>query len=306
MVTRKVKAFDKVDEVFFRDNIYPQREPVVLNDLDIGPCTSKWTMEYLAKIGGDDEVKIHVSDVPQMDFISKNFVYKTLPFRLFVQRVSQEKQQEYFLSENEKYYLCSLGANPRKDVADICKQYPTLADDIHFPPFFNPTQFFSSVFRIVSRGVQLWTHYDIMDNMLIVVSGKKRVILFPPTDALYLYLNGDKSEVLDIDNPDLEKYPEFVRTTKYECILEPGDVLFIPAMWFHNVINLEFGVAVNIFWRHLDESYYDSHDIYGNKDLLPGTRALQVIDRAIKILNELPDDYRDFYARRIISKIRRQ
>jgi len=33
-------------------------------------------MEYLAEIGGDDEVKIHVSDVPQMDFISKNFVYK--------------------------------------------------------------------------------------------------------------------------------------------------------------------------------------------------------------------------------------
>ena len=41
---------------------------------------------------------------------------------------------------------------------------------------------------------------------------------------------GDKSEVLDVDNPDLEKFPEFAKATKYECILEPGDVLFIPGM----------------------------------------------------------------------------
>ena len=31
-----------------------------------------------------------------------------------------------------------------------------------------------------------------MDNMLIVVSGRKRVVLFPPSDALNLYLNGKK------------------------------------------------------------------------------------------------------------------
>ena len=33
------------------------------------------------------------------------------------------------------------------------------------------------------------------------------------------YFSGDKSEVLDIDNPDLIKYPLFVRATPYECIL---------------------------------------------------------------------------------------
>ena len=41
-------------------------------------------------------------------------------------------------------------------------------------------------------------------------------------------LSGDKSEVLDIDNPDLLRYPEFVKATRYECELEPGDILFIP------------------------------------------------------------------------------
>lgn len=43
---------------------------------------------------------------------------------------------------------------------------------------------------------------------------------------------GDKSEVLDIDTPDLQLYPDFVKACRYECVLEPGDLLFIPGTGF--------------------------------------------------------------------------
>ncbi len=75
-----------------------------------------------------------------------------------------------------------------------------------------------------------------MDNMLIQVVGLKRVVLFPPADFDFLYMNGDKSEVINVDEPDLEAYPLFAKATKYECELKPGDILFIPALWLHNVI----------------------------------------------------------------------
>lgn len=45
---------------------------------------------------------------------------------------------------------------------------------------------------------------------------------------LYSLWPGDKSEVLDVDTPDLERYPDFVKACRYECILEPGDMLLIP------------------------------------------------------------------------------
>ena len=67
-----------------------------------------------------------------------------------------------FFLQNEKYYLRALGDNPRTDIADITKQFPELAEDIHIPQFFSPEKFFSSVFRISSNGIQLWTHYDVI------------------------------------------------------------------------------------------------------------------------------------------------
>ena len=63
--------------------------------------------------------------------------------------------------QDEKYYLRSLGVNPRKDVADVHKDFPQLAPDLRIPDLYPEDRFFSSVFRIASRGVQLWTHYDV-------------------------------------------------------------------------------------------------------------------------------------------------
>lgn len=56
--------------------IISQRRPAVLRGVSLGPCLEKWTVEYLGQNGGDKEVKIHVSTVPQMDFLHKNFAYK--------------------------------------------------------------------------------------------------------------------------------------------------------------------------------------------------------------------------------------
>ncbi|XP_001635034.2 tRNA wybutosine-synthesizing protein 5 isoform X1 [Nematostella vectensis] len=298
-----VKIFHGLSREEFLSDVYSKREPAVLRGLDIGAAVTKWTPKYLAEVGGEKLVKVHVCSEKGMDFINKNFVYKTLPFNQFVMRASHSTQTDPFLAPEERYYLRSLGDDPRKDISDIEEHFPNLARDLQVPEFYPKEQFFSSVFRIASAGSQLWTHYDIMDNLLIQVKGCKRAVLFSPKDAKNLYLNGDKSDVLDIDCPDPAKYPRFYSAVQHEALLEPGDVLFIPALWFHNVVSLDFGVAVNVFWRHLPAEMYDNKDVYGNKDLLPATRAMQIVDRAVKLLQELPDGYKDFYARRIICKL---
>ena len=142
-----------------------------------------------------------------------------------------------------------------------------------------------------------------MDNLLVQVVGRKRVVLFPPSDSAHLYLAGDKSQVLDIDNPDPTHFPRFAMATRHEALLEGGDVLFIPALWFHNVTALDFGVAVNVFWRHLGAEFYDAKDTYGNKDPPQVQRALQVVEKAAKLLGELPQEYRRFYGHRLLAHL---
>jgi hypothetical protein len=56
--------------------------------------------------------------------------------------------------------------------------------------------------------------------------------------------SGDKSRVVDIERPGPE-FPLFTAATRYTAELEPGDVLFIPAFWFHNMKVLYLYVSLS-------------------------------------------------------------
>ena len=282
-----------------------------MRGLYIGTCTNKWSSEYLYEVVEDAEQAVaHVSNEPRMNFIKKNFSYKQMTFKELVERSSGNgndncgDDHQKLVATAEHYYFRALGKNVRKDASDFREQFPSLQRDMQFPDVFPTGSLFSSVFRMSSASVQLWTHYDVMDNILIEVRGHKRVVLFPPDQALCMYLRNDKSLVVDIDHPDPGEYPLFLKAKRYECIMEPGDVLYIPALWFHNVTALNFCVAVNVFWRNLDAKMYDTRDVYGNKDLLLASRAQEGVNRACKLIHGLPNDYRDFYARKLIQSIK--
>ncbi|BES91723.1 tRNA-yW synthesizing protein 5 [Nesidiocoris tenuis] len=299
-----VECYNFTTKEHFQEFIRERRRPLLLKNADIGLCKEKWTVDYLAEMLGSNQVKVHVCPVGNMSFLNKNFTYKSLEFKDFIRRAAAEVHREWFLCENECYYLRSIGSDRRgRDVADIGRQFPKIAKDIAFPKLFDDEDFFSSVIRIGSRGVQIWTHYDVMDNMLIQVSGEKRVVLFSPEDTHYLYLSGDKSRIPDIDNPDPSDFPDFAKARRLETVLRPGDVLFIPALWHHTTEARTFGVGVNVFWKNLPHEMYDKTDVYGNKDLIPATKALNDINKAIQSLSVLPKTYKDFYLQRAIAAL---
>ena len=278
-----------------------QRKPLVLRGLDIGSCTSRWTPDYLIDTYGKVESTVQVSSSSRMNFVQKNFIYKKMLFGELIQNASSTKPDAGDC--HQFLYFRSLGEDVRKDVSNFHKQFPLLAADVSIPNVFQEQDYFSSVFRLASKGTQLWTHYDVMDNILLQIVGDKKIYLYPPSDALNLYLKGDKSTVMDVENPNLEEFPNFALVHSYECILKPGDVLFIPALWFHNVTSLDFGVAINVFWKNLSSDLYDKRDIYGNKDLVPAARGMDVLNRALGMLKTLPTDYKDFYGRMMIKRI---
>ena len=53
--------------------------------------------------------------------------------------------------------------------ANLPATFPELASELPMPPLFPPEALFSSVLRLNSPGLRLWTHYDVMDNVLIQI-----------------------------------------------------------------------------------------------------------------------------------------
>jgi tRNA wybutosine-synthesizing protein 5 len=75
------------------------------------------------------------------------------------------------------------------------------------------------------------------------------------------------------------------------------------ALWLHNVITLSFSIGVNIFWKHLEEHFYEKKDIYGNKDLTYASKAILFTEKARKEINLLPEYYREFYTKRLVQML---
>lgn len=117
----------------------------------------------------------------------------------------------------------------------------------------------SVVSRIwASNQVTAPTHFDMSDNIACVVSGHRRFTFFPPDQLPNLYVGpldftpaGQPTSMVDVAAPDFARYPRFAEALAVAEVaeLEPGDAVFIPNLWWHNVESLDpFNILVNYWW----------------------------------------------------------
>jgi hypothetical protein len=109
-----------------------------------------------------------------LDWVNKNFAFKTMSFRELVRRCAASGAEvpagaPPAAPPSPRYYLRSLGANPRKEPSQLAAAFPELAADLALDGLVPADRHFSSVLRVSSAGLRLWTHYDVMDNLLLQV-----------------------------------------------------------------------------------------------------------------------------------------
>jgi len=101
-------------------------------------------------------------------------------------------------------------------------------------------------------------HYDAQNNIACCIAGKRKFTLFPPDQIENLYPGpleptpgGQAISMVDFSQPDFVKYPKFKSAIRQGEIaeLEPGDALYIPSMWWHQVESTSsFNTLINYWW----------------------------------------------------------
>ncbi len=102
-------------------------------------------------------------------------------------------------------------------------------------------------------------HFDTSQNIACAIYGERRFTLFPPEQISNLYIGpldktpaGQSISLVDFESPDFERFPKFhdALDAAQTIVLRPGDAIFIPSMWWHQVTCPgPVGVLMNFWWR---------------------------------------------------------
>lgn len=108
-------------------------------------------------------------------------------------------------------------------------------------------------------------HFDFPRNIACCVLGERRFTVFPPEQVKNLYIGpwdltpaGQPISMVDFHNIDYEKYPLFKEAEAHAqtVILHPGDVIYLPNMWWHQVEALSpINGLVNFWWQETSGVY---------------------------------------------------
>jgi len=111
----------------------------------------------------------------------------------------------------------------------------------------------------LGNQVSVPAHQDWPSNIACCVAGRRRFTLFPPDAVGDLYIGpleltpaGQPISLVNAAAPDFERHPRYARALARAQVVElaPGDAIFIPSLWWHQVEALDpFSALVNYWWR---------------------------------------------------------
>jgi hypothetical protein len=207
------------------------------------PATQRWTPAELASRVAGRRVPIAASRQGLFDYVAPDTAdaatVTEMPFDEAV-RLICDRQPGGLV-----HYL------QQGSIPDL---FPELRADLRVPDGIDRPELIVSVsLWLGAAGCVTKLHYDMADNYLVQVQGRKRFLVFNPDQHALLYAaedteHGTKSRA-DFQQPDEERFPLLRQARPMEAVVEPGDILYLPAFWWHEVETLEAAISVNYWWK---------------------------------------------------------
>ena len=264
---REMQVWENVDFDCFHNEIVPLNQPAIIKSL-----VSSWpsvvaakqsaeaAVEYLKNFDNDAVISALVGD-PSIkgrffytdDLTDLNFKRAQITLSIGLERLLAIKDSP----DPHAIALQAIQLNQVLPEFKARNPQPLLEQTIE------PTMW-------VGNRATVAPHYDIHNNLACVMAGSRKFTLFPPEQINNLYpgpvLNapgGVPVSMLDVNSPDLERYPNYRQAAQVgqQATLEPGDGIFIPALWWHGVESLHsLNILVNYWWGGDTKTHISPND----------------------------------------------
>lgn len=233
----KVERIPHVSGPEFLERFYIRNKPVIFTDLmDNWKALSLWSPQYFKDHYGHLTVSAQFNRESNQQYEwYRNKHQKMVLFGDFVDQVLQG-------GETNDYYMGAYNANFSRE------GFKGLLDDIElFPEYVTDTKDVNrTVLWFGPGGAITPLHFDPLNTFLCQVYGRKRVRLIAPSQKYLLGAYGRYFSNIDLEKPNVERYPQLKELDIIELIIAPGDVLFLPVGWWHQVRSLEVSISVTL------------------------------------------------------------
>lgn len=216
----------------FRRRWTRRASPVIVTGVaTTWPASTRWTLPGLRERFADARVQVMRAPGGRVDYAGRGGTsYDASTFGRYVDTLaSASVDPGYLVTMWEE-----LPAGLRADV-----RWPTLCGEPHWS---------QSTLWLGPEGIVSPMHFDVPDNLYVVVRGRKRFTLVAPRDSWSVRPHGLFSGQAQYARVDPERADGRVRTWVAE--LGDGDALYIPRFWWHHARALAQTLAVNFWWAN--------------------------------------------------------
>jgi len=217
-------------------------------------ATTSWSPGYLKQRIGGVELELKRSETGMhpnfhAPAFAEMFATAGARFADFVDAITTgplEDRRRLLFTGDERFVL-----RRRNGETTIDDALAPLLDDVVVPPEIPPDRLYTVWAWFSGRGVRTWLHYDNngCHNLNAQLTGTKQALLWPPSELARLapFPLGGANPAYNCSRLDFEAD---VPGEPLRAELAPGDVLFIPAWWFHAFVHTgDFNSNVNFWWR---------------------------------------------------------